>query len=118
MSTIVQLIAVLKANLVGVGVYSSVVPENAPVPAIAAHNVAFVSGRVLDGTKTGKWSQWRVTVVAAPASLQSVIDQLESLDNTVNTHFQRMFVDLTLIEPKISTEPYQRAFVDIKLYKH
>lgn len=117
MSIIVDIVAVLKANLVGVEVYSSVVPEDAAVPALAVQNIAFTSDRVIEGTKTKRWSQWRITVVAPVSALQSVIDQLELLDNTFNEYFQRMFVDLTLIEPKATTEPYQRAFVDMRVYK-
>lgn len=117
MSIIEQLVLVWKASLTGVEVYTSVVPESAPVPAIAIQNIAFTSDRVLEGSKTKRWSQWRITVVAPVSALQSVIDQLELLDNTSNEYFQRMFVDLTLIEPKATTEPYQRAFVDMRVYK-
>jgi len=116
MSILTNLIAVMKANLTGIKVYESVVPENATVPAIAIQNIAFNSIRVLEGKKTGRWSQWRITVVASVAGLQSAIDQLELLDNTGNQYFQKMFVDLQLIEPKETTNPYQRAFVDVRVY--
>lgn len=116
MSILTSLIAVLKANTTDVGVYEGVVPEGKPVPAIAIQNIAFNSGRVLEGKKTGRWSQWRITAVAPVASLQSVIDQLELLDNTSNQYFQKMFVDLQLIEPKETINPYQRAFIDVRVY--
>lgn len=117
MSILTDLIAVFKANTTGIGVYEGVVPEKATVPAVAIQNIAFNSSRVLEGKKTSRWSQWRITVVAPVAGLQSAIDQLELLDNTVNQYFQKMFVDLQLIEPKETTNPYQRAFVDVRVYK-
>lgn len=117
MSILSELILTLKASTSGVGVYSSVIPEAAPVPAIALQNIAFISGRVLNGDKTGRWSQWRITAVATVQGLQDLIDQLELLDNTSNQYFRKMFVDLTLVEPKGSTEPHQRAFIDVRVYK-
>lgn len=116
MSILKNLIAVLKANLTSIGVYESVVPENAATPAIAIQNIVFNSSRVIEGTKIGRWSQWRITVVAPVASLQGAIDQLELLDNTSNQYFQKMFVDLQLIEPKETINPNQRAFVDVRVY--
>ena len=116
MNVLTSLIAVLKTNLTGITVYSSVVPEDATVPAVAVQNIAFNSGRVLEGNKTGRWSQWRITIVTPVSGLQGAIDQLELLDNTSNQYFQKMLVDLQLIEPKETINPYQRAFVDVRVY--
>lgn len=116
MTTIEQLVAVFKAGLPGVKVYSGVIPENVTVPAIAIYNVAHSSSRVLAGTKTKRVSNWRITVVDTVQHLQSVIDDVELLDNTSNQYFQKLFVQLTLVEPKAPTEPHQRAFIDVTVY--
>lgn len=116
MTTIQQLIEILKAGLPGIDVYSGVVPESSNLPAIAVYNVAFTSSRVLKGTKTKRVSNWRVTAIGNPTHLQSVIDAVELLDNTTNQYFQKLFVQLTLIEPKAPTEPNQRAFIDVTVY--
>lgn len=116
MTTIQQLIATFKAALPGVGVYQGTIPESAPVPAMAVYNVAFTSGRVLSGQKSTRSSQWRITVVDSVAHLQQTIDAVELLDNTKNQYFQRLWVQLSLIEPKEPTEPHQRAFIDVTVY--
>jgi hypothetical protein len=116
MSTEETLIAFFKANLTGVQVYTGVTPEASTVPAIALYNVAYNNGRTLDGSKTKKWSAWRLTVVDTVSHLQNTLDALELLDNTVNDDFQRLFVNLTLKEAKAQTEPHQRAFFDILVY--
>jgi len=116
LSIIINLIATLKAALPGIGVYSGVIPSNAPLPAVAVYNVAHSSSRVLSGDKTKRYSNWRLTLVARPQDLQSLIDAVELLDNTTNQYFQKLFVQLTLEEPKAQSEPNQRAFVDVTVY--
>lgn len=111
-----KLIAFFKANLNGVGVFVGVIPESEPVPAIAIYNVAYNSGRVLSGDKTGRSANFRITLVDTVERLQSTIDAIELLDNTVNSDFQKLFIDLSLKEPKAPTEPHQRAFFDLKVY--
>ncbi len=115
MSTKSDLISYLKASLT-VEVYSSVVPEQAVTPAVALSNVAFESDRVLSGDKTKRLSRWRVVVVAKPNDLQSVIDELESIDNTSNDVFRKVFAQLQIIEDKDPIDVHQRAFVDITVY--
>jgi hypothetical protein len=115
MSVKTDLIAYLKASLT-VEVYSSVVPEHADVPAVALSNVAFESDRVLSGDKTKRLSRWRVTAVAKPNDLQSLVDELESIDNTSNDVFRKVFVQLQIIEDKDPIDVHQRAFIDITVY--
>jgi hypothetical protein len=115
-TTVNELIATLKTALPGVGVYSGVVPSNAAVPAIALYNVSHSSSRVLAGSKTKRLSNWRITVIDTVQHLQQTIDAVELLDNTSNQYFQKLFVQLTLVEPKAPTEPHQRAFIDVTVY--
>jgi hypothetical protein len=111
-----ELIEYLKANLTGVGIFADEIPETEPVPAIALYNVAFTNSRVLSGDKTKNWSAWRITVVDTVQHLQTAIDQILLLDNTGNANFQKLFFELTLKELKASTEPHQRAFIDVRVY--
>jgi hypothetical protein len=110
------LIAHLKTSLPGVGVFAGTIPEKNPVPAVALYNVAFANDRDLSGGKTKRWSTWRLTVVDTVGHLQTTLDQILLLDNTGNQIFQKLFFELTLIEPKAPTEPHQRAFIDIRVY--
>lgn len=116
MTTIEQMVGTFKASLPGVAVYSGTIPESAAIPAIAIYNVAHTSARVLAGNKTKRLSNWRVTVVDTPQHLQTTVDAVELLDNTITQYFQKMFVQLTLVEPKEPTEPHQRAFFDVTVY--
>lgn len=110
------LISLFKTSLTDIGVWGGTIPENADVPAIAIYNVAFANDRVMSGEKTKRVSTWRITLVDTVQNLQNSIDQIESVDNTVNDDFQRVYVELSLIEPKALTEPHQRAFFDITIY--
>lgn len=104
--------------LPGVTVYDSFVPETETNPAVALTNVSYDNaGRVLEGEKVGHWSTWRVQVVASATSdVESIIELLESLDNTKNNDFQKVFVQLVNIESRQPNQPYRRAFVDVRVY--
>jgi len=115
-STEEKLIALLKSALTGVEIYVGTIPESSAVPAIALYNVAYNNGRTLSGTKTKRWSAWRLTVVDTVSHLQTTLDAIELIDNTVNSNFQRLFINLTMKEPKALTEPHQRAFLDLVVY--
>lgn len=111
-----NMIRTFKAALPGFNVYDGTIPENAIRPAIAIYNVAFTNERVLEGKKTKNTSVWRITLSDSVVDLQNSINAILLLDNTVNEYFQRLFIDLTLIEPKVLTEPYKRAFFDVSVY--
>lgn len=116
MSTRIDVIDMLKG--LGLTVHDSFVPETQTSPAVALSNVAYDNaGRVLEGEKVGIWSTWRVQVVAAATSdVESIVESLESLDNTSNANFQRVFVQLINEEDRQPNQPYRRAFVDVRVY--
>lgn len=118
MSTFTNVRNLLVSALPGIKVYSDFVPETENNPAVALINVAYDNaGRVLEGEKVGHWSTWRVQVVASATSdVESIIELLESLDNTKNNDFQKVFVQLVNIESRQPTQPYRRAFVDVRVY--
>jgi hypothetical protein len=113
MNITTSLIAMLKTALPGFSVYSGEIPETAERPAVLINNISFGSQRVLSGGKTKNQSVWRITLSDTLQNLQNSLDEIELIDNTTNEYFQRVFVQLTLIEPKALTEPYQRAFFDV-----
>ena len=118
MSQQTDIIEALKAVLT-VPVYSDNIPEGQTETAVSVINVGFTSSRnLVSGRKSGKSSSWRVTVVSkVNHELESVIDQMESLDNKRISGFQKIFVDHTLIEPRGFSEPFKRAFITITAYK-
>ena len=116
LSTEQKLVSFFKSALTGVEVYTGLIPESSAIPAVALYNVAYNNDRLLSGVKTKKWSAWRIIVVDTVSHLQTTLDAIELLDNTVNEDFQRLFINLTLKEPKAPTEPHQRAFFDLIVY--
>lgn len=115
MSDIRNITTLLKTT--GLNIFSTDIPEEAARPSVTFVNIAYASDRVLEGDKTKRFSNWRITVSDTVQNLQDSIDKLELLDNTKNEHYQRIYVDHTFTEPKSQTEPYQRAFLDLTVYK-
>lgn len=109
-------ITALLKTIDGLYVTSTNIPENATRPAVTFANIAYQNDRVLSGDKTSRVSTWRVTISDSVENLQNTIDQLLSLDNTVNDNYQRIFSVLTYVEPKDQMQPYQRAFIELTLY--
>ena len=117
MSDLSAVISLLKANL-SADVYSGEIPENQRSPAILVTNIANPHERVLSGRKVKKSSVWRLTVVAKLQSdVESILSSLESLDNTRNTDFQRIFTNLAMTEEGLIKQPFRRAFYDLIVYK-
>ena len=115
MTNTIDVIRMFKDALTGFSVRSGELPESASRPAILINNLAYSSDRVLSGDKAKRQSTWRITLSDTVVNLQNSIDDIELLDNTSNQYFQRVWVQLTLIEPKALTEPYQRAFFDVTI---
>ncbi len=113
-----DLIAVLKSTLT-VPVYSDFVPEAQVDTAVSLINLGSPAPlRTIDGKKIGKKSHWRITVVSKVSiELDSVIEEIESLDNKRVTGFQKILVDNTLLEPKDVSDPFKRAFITVTVYK-
>lgn len=117
MSQLTNIIAGLKTVL-SVPVYSDNVPENQQTTAVSVINLAMATDRnFVDGSRSGRTSNWRVTVVSKDyAELESVVEELETLDNKSINGFQKVFVDHTRYEPREYSEPFRRAFVTIRAY--
>ena len=113
------LIALLKTTLGSdITVYTGTVPEGVTKPCVGVSMVANSDDRVLDGSKHGNAQTYRVTVFAPLESqIDTILDTLETLDNTVNADFQRIFGQWILTESKQPGQVLARAFYDLTLYK-
>jgi hypothetical protein len=99
-------------------VYRDFVPEKTTKPSIVANEIANTSNRVLSGTKYGLIATWRVSVyVTEGQDLKPLLEILESLDNTSNTNFQKIYSNYVLTEARQPNQTKTRAFYDLNLYK-
>ena len=112
------LIALLKTTLgSGITVYTGTVPEGVDKPCVSVSMVSNSDVRVIAGQKYGNTQVYRVTVFAPIQSqIQGILDTLETLDNTVNADFQRIFGQWILTEAKQPGQVLARAFYDLTVY--
>lgn len=108
----------LLSSLVSVKVYPDFVPESEVNPAIAMVNIAQPSDRVVkEGKKTGKYGVFKLSVVATSSDdVLSILNELESFDNTCHENFQMIRLDTDFIESKEPGQPVRRAFVTFTAY--
>lgn len=113
------IIALLKTTLgSGITVYTGTVPEGVDKPCVGVSMVSNSDVRVIKGSKHGNTQVYRVTVFAPLESqIDTILDTLETLDNTVNDDFQRIFGQWILTESKQPGQVLARAFYDLTLYK-
>ncbi len=117
MSDLTKVISLLKNELT-VDVYSGEIPEQQEDPAVLVQNIANPFERVLSGKKVKKYSVWRITVVAKLQSdVESTLEQLEDMDATSNSDFQRIFTNLVSTELGSVEQPFRRAFYNLTVYK-
>lgn len=118
MSDLAAVISLLKSKLTTNNVYSGEIPESQTEPSVLIQNIANPFSRVLSGRKVKKSSTWRITVVAQQQSdVESILDELEDMDNTSNGDFQRIFTNLVMTELGLVEQPNRRAFYDLTVYK-
>ena len=112
------LISLLKTTLgSGITIYTGTVPEGADKPCVQVSMVSNSDNRVIAGQKYGNTQVYRVTVFAPIQSqIQGILDTLETLDNTVNADFQRIFGQWILTEAKQPGQVLARAFYDLTVY--
>lgn len=117
MSELTSVISLLKTKL-NCHVYSGQIPESQTEPSVVVTNVANPYSRTTSGRKVMKSTVWRVTVVAEYQSdVESIITELETMDNTMSDYFQRIFTNLAQTELGLTEQPYRRAFYDLIVYK-
>ena len=112
------LISLLKTTLgSGITVYTGTVPEGVDKPCVQVSMVSNTDNRVIAGQKYGNTQVYRVTVFAPIQSqIQGILDTLETLDNTKNADFQRIFGQWILTEAKQPGQVLARAFYDLTVY--
>ncbi|CAM0101579.1 hypothetical protein VPH159E362A_0010 [Vibrio phage 159E36-2a] len=118
MSVYTDVIAMLKDKLT-VPVFSDYVPETQTTGAVALQEVSpDQADRILDGSKHGHTDVFRVTIVSERTSVvESIIDELEALDNTQYGQFSKIYGQKILMEPKNAQQPVRRAWYDLTLYR-
>lgn len=117
MSGLIGVVTLLKDKL-SCDVFSGQIPESQTDPAVVVINVANPFSRTLSGKKVQTSSVWRVTVVAERQSdVESILDELEDMDNSTSVEFQKIFTNLVQTELGLTEQPYRRAFYDLTVYK-
>lgn len=114
----IALIDLLKNTLdQSITVYTGSVPEGVEKPCVQVSMVSNADNRVISGQKYGNAQVYRMTVFAPTQSqIQDVLDTLETLDNTKNADFQRIFGQWILTEAKQPGQVLARAFYDLTVY--
>lgn len=107
----------LKTKLTTIDIYNQAPPETCTKPCLQVTDVANNNDRTREGNKTKKSLVRRITIYAeSDASLSSVLDSIEALDNTKDETFQRIFSQYVLTESRQPDVNYVRAFYDLTLY--
>jgi len=116
MSGLRGVVALLKDKLT-CDVFTGQIPESQTDPAVVVINVANPFSRTLSGKKVETSSVWRITVVAERQSdVESIIDELEDMDNSTSVEYQKIFTNLVQTELGLTEQPYRRAFYDLTVY--
>lgn len=119
MSKLKEVISLLKLAFgVSASVYRNEIPGGITKPSISVTEISNASKRVLSGDKFGIVTVWRVNIyVTDDDDMPALLAILESLDNTSNNDFQRIFTDYVLTETRQPNQSLTRAFYDLNLYK-
>jgi hypothetical protein len=107
-------IQLVKSVVPGYKVYNNFVPENKS-PALAVSNITYSnSGRRLSGKAFGKGSIHRISVVTkTDAESKDIVNKVLLLDNTTTDDFQRVYVEVTSVEPFEMSTPLRRVFIEL-----
>lgn len=100
-------------------VYTGQIPESQTEDSILLSNIANPTmGRTIEGGKYGCYTVYRATIVSSSLkNILSIISEFEDLDNTQSDDFKRILTETVNIEDKTTEQPFQRAFVDVTVYK-
>ena len=116
MSDILKVIALLK-DTITTSVYTGEIPESQTEPSLLVKDLSIGYDRTVSGRKVRKNSVWRITVVAKTASdVELLLTKLESIDNSRNGDFQKIFTNLVMTEYGQNEQPFRRAFYDLIVY--
>jgi len=106
----------LLETVINVPVYQDEIPESYTGSAVAVTVLSPDYNRVLSGDVSGRTDTFRVAVVAQHDNdVKSIVENLETLDNTRNSDFARIYSRLVNWEQRGSNQPYRRAFVDVRV---
>ena len=122
MNTYAQETQTLISGAVTVPVYADLVPESAPLPAIAWYNTGYQkASRLISGIKEPTIITQRVMIVVDVTNTEmfdDILSELEVIDNTKNADFQQIEVFVVNMETVQPDSPVQRCMVDLVLTTH
>lgn len=99
-------------------VYNSLVPESETNVAAAVYNITHSRNRDITGVQTDKISFWRLVLVTpSPAVISSAVSEVESLDNSRDNLFQKVYSEIVNTEPFDQGSLIQRTFFDLTFYE-
>ena len=101
-----------------VNAYLDNVPENATLPAVSYKHLNHNFTTLLDGSKTGNSDRWELKIVTVDdADIEMLVNQLETLHNSSNSDYQRIFVTVGSIGTKVKDQPFRSTTVNIQTYE-
>lgn len=118
MSVVVEdVIAFVKQRL-PYTVYNSRVPESEENTAVAVYEITHSRSRDIMGCQVNKASFWRLVLVTpAPSFLSDAISKIESMDNSGDNQFQKVYSERVNTEPLDQGSLIQRTFFDLTFYE-
>lgn len=112
-----DVIAFVKARL-SCEVYNSVVPESETNTAVAVYEITHSRSRDIEGFQINKASFWRLVLVTpSPSVLSDAVSEIESMDNTRDNNFQKVYSEKVNTEPLEPGSLIQRTFFDLTFYE-
>jgi len=109
----------LISSAVSCDVYRDFVPEGIALPAISFVDITHAFNRVLDGSKTNKFDTWRLSLIAENSTdMQTLVNEIETIDNTSTDGFQRIFVIYRNSDPQSDIDQgFYRSTIDLQTYE-
>ena len=107
------------SSLASCDVYRDFVPEGATLPAISFVDITHAFSRVLDGSKTNKYSTWRLSLIVENSTdMLTLVNELETIDNTSTDKFQRIFVIYRNSDPQSDIDQgFYRSTINLQTYE-
>jgi len=100
-------------------VYRDFVPEGVNLPAISFVDITHAFSRILDGSKTNKYCTWRLSLICENSEdMGTLVNQIETIDNTSTDEFQRIFVIYRNSDPQSDIDQgFYRSTIDLQTYE-
>ena len=109
----------LLSSIASCDVYRDFVPEGVNLPAISFVDITHAFSRILDGSKTNKYCTWRLSLICENSEdMGTLVNQIETIDNTSTDEFQRIFVIYRNSDPQSDIDQgFYRSTIDLQTYE-